>query len=341
MFKYLFVLSLVFSSFLNAQSEPKPQQNIASWYQFTFENDILSIMDVSDDGYSNGGSIAWGRSNYSDFNSIEMPSWIRFLSDWDYINQGAAKQYSISYGVSQSIYTPTDLSQSALIEDDQPYAGTLLWHTKIRNYGDNRANSLGLDIGMVGPASLAEETQIFIHKKLDSEPPQGWDNQIRNELVFRIDAEHIERFYDYSLTDSLAFDTSSYSDVGVGNLRSDIGTGVVMRIGNMLDESYGSITPHTSRSNLPLTIVPDYKFYWQLFTSIYATYVFNDVAMNGNTFKDSHSVKLINEQIFVSGGIAALYHNWGVVFSFQHGTKEFEGQQNAGEYGSITISYQN
>ena len=309
------------------------------WYLITFENDAMTLINQSDDGYSNGFNFSWGRTGYSDFDTMDMPAWVRYLSDWTFINQGADKRYAISYGISQLTYTPDELEESALIEDDRPYAGTLLWHGKIRSYGSDRANSLGLVLGVVGPASLAEHSQTFIHELIDVTIPQGWDNQISNEPVFRIEGEHIERFFSYSFSENIAFDTSSYSEAGLGNLRSDIGTGLSMRLGNMLEQSYASINPNSSNSLIAINGLAKQQFYWQLFTGFYASYVFNDITLNGNTFTDSHSVELINEQLMVSIGASAVYNNWGVVFSLQRGNDQFEGQKTISKHGSLSISY--
>ena len=333
-------ISLFFSFATAVKASPvKNQEVITSWAQFTFENDVMSIFNKSDDGYSNGLLYSWGKMDYNSFESIKMPAWIRYISDWTYINQGDDKRYSLSYGISQRMYTPEKLEESALIEDDRPYAGTLLWNTKIRSYADNRANSLGLILGVAGPASLAEQSQTIIHKLIDATTPEGWDNQINNELVFRVEGEHIERFYTHDFSDNLAFDSSSYSQAGLGNLSSDIGTGLTIRLGNMLDQTYANINPKTSGAPSGVGGAATDKFYWQLYTSLYASYLFNDLTLNGNTFSDSHSVELVNEQILFSLGASILYNNWGMAFSIHRGNYQFEGQQNVSNYGSLTISY--
>lgn len=314
-------------------------EHITHWYQFTFENDAMTVLNKSDDGYSNGIAFSWGHADYESFSSLKMPSWLRYISAWTYINQADRKQYAISYGLSQSIYTPDNIEESELNEADRPYAGTLLWHSKIRSYANNSSDSLGLTLGVVGPASLAEQSQTVIHTMIDATIPEGWDNQIDNEFLLRIEGGHIERFYRYPFSDNFIFDTSSYSELGVGNLRSDIGTGLTLRIGNMLDQSYESINPMRSASLSGVSGLAKNKFYWQAFSAIYASYLFNDITLNGNTFKDSHSVQFIHERLLVSFGISALYNRWGAVFSIQRANKEFEGQKNISKFGSLTISY--
>ncbi len=315
------------------------EDEVISWRKFSFENDAIVIFDPSDEGYTNGFLFSWGENNFNDFSSLALPDWIRYITAWTYINQGDKKNYSVTYGIAQLMYTPDELEESALIEDDRPYAGTLLWGSKIRSYGHNRANSLGLTVGLVGPASLAEQSQTLMHQLIGATEPKGWDNQINNELVFRIEGEHIERFYVHSFSDSLSFDSSAYSKLGVGNLRSEVGTGLTLRFGNMLDQSYAMISPNSSNSITGLNASVTDKFDWQIFTTVYASYLFNDITLTGNTFSDSHSVELEHEQFMISIGTAIIYNNWGVTFSVHHSNDQFVGQKSASKYGSLTLSY--
>jgi len=327
------------NTLLAAPVSSEEPEDIIHWAQFSFENDALSLFNPSDDGYSNGLLYTWGRSNYNSFEALELPNWIRYISDWTYINQGTDKDYSLEYGVSQRMYTPDDLAKSEIVWGDTPYAGTLLWHTKIRHYGDNSANSLGLTLGVIGPASLAEVSQKVIHKAIGATDPKGWDNQINNEPVFRIEGEHIDRFYTHYFAGDLAFDSSVYSNIGVGNLRSNVGSGLAFRLGNMLDQTYASINPDSGTTMSGVTVSSTDKWYWQVFTTVYASYVFNDITLDGNTFTESYSVDLINEQAVVTLGTAAVYNSWGVAFTVHCGTDQFEEQQVISKYGSLTLSY--
>ncbi len=75
--------------------------------------------------------------------------------------------------------------------DDRPYAGWLFFNTGIAHlYEDQgnkeRINGLLLSIGIVGPCSFAEQTQKAVHRAIGSEIPQGWDNQLNNELGINV-----------------------------------------------------------------------------------------------------------------------------------------------------------
>ena len=309
-----------------------------TWYQFTFENDVMSKFYASDDGYTNGLLFAWAKAPVHDFKNIDMPDWIRFISAWTYLDQGAQNDYSLAYALSQSMYTPQDISQLDLIENDRPYAGTLLWQTKLRSFANNRVNSLALTLGVVGPVSLAEETQNLMHQWIGASKPLGWDNQIKNELVFRLAAEHVERFYTHQFTPNISFDSNLYSEMGVGNLRSDIGMGLTFRLGTSLAYHYASINPTSSamQNSFKTDGAP---WQWQIFTSLYRSYLFNDITLDGNTFSDKHYVDIIHQRLLFSAGVAISYQEWGVIFSVQRANKDFEGQESNNQYGSLSVTY--
>ena len=170
-----------------------------TWYALTIENDAITLGDHSDDGYTNGVAWSWGYDPKDSFAEIDMPNWIRTMSEWTYLNNSNNHGFSIHYAVVQGMFTPNDLEAEEVVEDDRPYAGTLTWATRIRSFDNHIANSLGLTLGVVGPASLAEQSQTGLHKLIGVTEPQGWDNQLENEPIFRIDAEHIRRLFDYNL----------------------------------------------------------------------------------------------------------------------------------------------
>ena len=72
-----------------------------------------------------------------------------------------------TYRLVHQIYTPDDIERSELIEDDRPYAG--LVYGGISLYEDvpvgawTQATDLHLDVGLVGPSSLADNLQREVH----------------------------------------------------------------------------------------------------------------------------------------------------------------------------------
>ncbi|AQS37329.1 hypothetical protein Sps_02171 [Shewanella psychrophila] len=340
MLKYIIAISLTLPFFIltdaNAADVLSPS---SSWGQFTFENDAFGVLEPSDDGYTNGVAYSWGEAQVNSFEDVNIPAWLHYISDWTYINRGEDGSYTVSYSIQQGMYTPTNLEEESLIVDDRPYAGVLIWQAKLRQFDKNVATSLIIDVGVVGPAALAEPTQTAIHSVISATMANGWDNQINNEPVFRVGSEYVKRLADFPLSDSIVSDLNFYAQAGIGNLRSDVSMALIFRLGSGLDETFSLVSPTASHSANPYTLVSGHGFYWQVFMSLHGRYVLNDITLNGNTFEDSHSVDLIHEQNQFSLGFAMRWESWGVLFSTLRGSKQFDDQQDDTNFAAVSISY--
>jgi hypothetical protein len=82
-------------------------------------------------------------------------------------------------------YTGSDLKQSVIVPGDHPWAGTKQLHAfaiatdTIRH----RRLSSQLTVGLIGQGAAGREIQTFIHERTGNTIPQGWHNQIRNDLI--------------------------------------------------------------------------------------------------------------------------------------------------------------
>jgi len=64
----------------------------------------------------------------------------------------------------------------------------------VANQGLKRYDKLELEVGIVGPYSGAEKVQEFWHSAFGLQVPQGWDNQLDNELGIVLYYERARRF---------------------------------------------------------------------------------------------------------------------------------------------------
>lgn len=303
------------------------------FFTVTFENDVL----FKEDGeYTNGLAVAWGYKDIKGFDDETLPSWLAFLADKTYLsNGGDNKQYDVGYGLAQTMQTSTDITVAELVEDDAPYAGFLGWKSSLLAFDEHQVDEVGLILGVVGPASGAEQTQKFIHKITDSDEPMGWDNQLENELVFRVDAKRLWRLADFNVG-STEFDIIGGAVGGLGNLRSDVGGAVSLRWGQDLQRSFSSVAVIPARDPNPLG---NSKDGWYVFANLGVSYVANNIFIDGNTFKDSHSVDLIHEQATISAGAAVNISNWSFLVSLVRGTDQYETQTEFSRFGSFAVSY--
>lgn len=298
----------------------------------TLENDLFA---GGDSGYTNGIGLGWGYGGFDDFDG-RLPGWMRALSRNLYISTMENKKRAITYGIGQQMFTPENIEARYPDPDDRPYAGLLLWRGVLYAYDDKVADRLALHLGVVGPLSLAESGQKLVHGITGSDEPRGWDEQLHNELVFRVDAQRNWQLL-HRDTGRFEFDMVGMAHAGAGTLRSDAGAGMSWRIGHRLTETLPTVAATPAREVNPLAGAT--RNLWYVFFSASAGYVFNDITINGNTFRNSPSVSLKHEQAFISAGLAWNIGNWGILFAMQRGTDSFHTQRVNTEFGSLSLTY--
>jgi len=298
---------------------------------FVFENDMF-VLD--DGGYTNGFGYNW---QYGAFDHFEdrTPAWMEWVTRNLFIATMPGKQRSVSYGITQEIYTPEEIADKKADSNDRPYSGLLLWQTNWYAYDTEIADRLGLELGLVGPASLAEQSQKLIHKITGANEPKGWDDQLENEAIFRVDAQRSWRLR-HGTYRHMEFDVISHANAGAGTRRSDLGAGLSLRLGSGLGRSFANASLNPARN---VNLIAGRAAEWYAFLGLGGGYIFNDITLDGNTFEDSPSVNIEHWQASVTVGAAANLGNWGWLFSIREISDEFDTQQKDSLYGSLSVSY--
>lgn len=311
---------------LSAQAEP-------DWVQLTWENDLFV---GEDDGYTNGLGFSWGHRDLTGAEDPSLPGWIAFLAGGAYIANLPQREYAVSYGIGQTMYTPDDISAAQVLDSDRPYAGLLFWSGAIYAFDRLRADRLSLTLGVVGPAAGAKHSQKLVHSVSGAEEPQGWSNQLENEPVFAIEAQRLWRLGQGRLG-SLELDGIGGGSAQIGNLASSVATGLTLRVGSRLASTWSGVSLVPARTIN--SFASDRLSSWQFYVSVTGRYVANDITLDGNTFEDSHSVPLKHGQGLASAGLAFNRGHWATSLSYQIGTDQYEGQNNETRFGSLAITY--
>ena len=302
------------------------------FFSLTIENDFF----FKDDGlYSSGLIATWGYDDVERLDEQSLPGWLAYLAEKSYLNRQQDKLYNIAYAVAQLQQTPIDIKVAELIEEDAPYVGMLAWEGQLTSYDQFSLDRLSLVLGAVGPISGAEFVQDVVHKLIGANDPQGWDHQINNEPVFRLQAERSWRIYDKTLQDA-EIDIITGANAGIGNLRSDLGAGIGLRWGQGLQSNFSSFSAFPVQK---LNFAHNSPNGCYVFANVSAFYVANDIFMDGNTFQDSHSVDLIHQQYGASVGLMANINNWGFLLTLLHLSDQYHGQNERSRFGSVTLTY--
>lgn len=302
------------------------------YFTLSFENDVFYH---DDGGYSNGLIINWGYYDVAALDNTSLPSWIAYLTDKTYLTSLQDKKYSVSYTIGHLIQTSTDIKVSELMEEDAPYVGLLAWEVNATAYDEYVSDDLSLTLGVVGPMAGGEPLQKQIHDWIGANEPMGWDHQIDNELVFRLQAKRLWRNFAMPIGPT-EVDVITGINGGIGNLRTDANAGVGLRWGQKLQSSFASSSPFVVQKMHGLTPSP---YGWYFFANISGSYVLNDIFINGNTFQDSHSVDLIHWQAGASVGAQINLYNWNFIYTLIYTTDQYTTQSEDTRLGTISITY--
>ncbi len=253
------------------------------------------------------------------------------------------------WALGQDIYTPEDRFRTDLITDDRPYAGwlygALSLHTVTEDDADNSrkvSESVELALGVVGPEALGEESQDFIHHLRLIEVFHGWDNELKTEPGLMLSYERKWRFRD-PVPHGDRYEADFIPRVGatLGNVRTQAGLGAAVRFGYNLPRDFGP--PGLIHGSQPLSSLdsrPKGPFSIYAFLTGDGRFVAHNIFLDGNTFRSGHSVDKKRWVADLTAGVAIVYDRFTIAYTNAYRSKEFDGQNRATRFGSISASFQ-
>ncbi len=318
-------------------------RNYPGVYNFYYENDLFA---GTDNNYTNGIKLSWVSANLQDYTSDPcLPKWVRRLNYLSKrVQPGSYDSRNMVVSGGQEMYTPTDRTRRDLITDDRPYAGWLYLGMAYNARNEKEMDTVEINVGVVGPASLARQAQNFIHDLRGIDRFEGWDNQLHNELGIMLVHEKKRRVLQVAEHGMPKMDAITHYGYAVGNVKTYLNAGVEFRIGSHLPNDFGTspIRP-ASDSNAPLPAGAMRRLEdggLHAFVSLDARAVAHNIFLDGNTFTDSHSV---SKRYFVGDVAAGIAWQWSggkITYAQYLRSKEFRGQDKPQSYGSITISFE-
>lgn len=306
-----------------------PVVSQADLYSLKIENDVIAT--GSDGHYTNGFELMRSFEPDADHWSRQFAD---VLPGWS-----AAEVDNVAYRLGHQIYTPNDIERAELIEDDRPYAGLLFAGMSIfsghQYEGWRSASGLHLDVGIVGPAAGGKKIQRRVHEVTDSDEPKGWDNQLRNEPFVNLAYQH--RWWLQQRFAGLEFEYGPSAGFSLGNLYTYGSAGLGLRIGQGLARSFSipAVAPAQSGS---MFFDQGGGFAWNIFANLEGRYMAHNMLLEGNTFKSSHSVDSREWVGDAKAGIALTWNSWQLAFASVWRTREFHGQDEHDQFGSLTVS---
>jgi hypothetical protein len=301
-------------------------------FTITEENDL--VVDT-DRHYTQGIKLSYLHSEN------HVPHWLETFSEKLPAIGFTASANRIGTQVGQNIYTPANISVTNLQSGDRPYAGWLYTGLIFQRRGlaAKRIPTLEhfqLDLGIIGPDSLAEEAQTWIHELRGFETPKGWDHQLHDEPGVALK-------YQRSWLLSPSADNPRYLDfiphlgASLGNVETSFRMGATVRLGINLPDDFGVQTisslmaseggwSHDKKGG---------RWGFYAFSGLEGSAVGYTAFLDGNLFQSSPHVE---HEPFVAEwktGFVLVLSRVDTGFSYVYRTREFIGQQRDNGYGSV------
>lgn len=257
--------------------------------------------------------------------------WLEDFGHWDFPffpadSQEVATAAGLFLG--QHIYTPDYISLPFKRRpEDMKYAGWLYTGLFIQRATDEVMDQVQLSVGVIGPASRAQQSQSCIHNLFNSDKAIGWDDQINDEAAVNLDwmrkqrlgggHENLDFIAEYGIAAGSVHCNAQVGLMGrwslLGELPRDFGPGRFAVPSGVLGRS----------ASMPT-----------------AAYLFSRVsgkAVGYNRFLSGLDTRPLTGELQV--GIAVQYKSMEASYSQTFLTHEYEEQYAVDGYGSFALSW--
>ncbi len=191
---------------------------------------------------------------------------------------GAASVDKWEVSIGHKMWTPSDIEPFTPQPNERPYAGFLHSEFNYISLHPQQAQRFNLTLGMTGDSALSEQAQKIVHSITKSGDPNGWDYEIDDKLAGSMG--YLGHFNLQRSPHYLPWELSAIGEVNIGNFRSDLSAGLMLRWGRDLAGNFGS-AQIDSEAPFRAGMLGDSRSGWFLFTGIKARYRFNDLTIEG------------------------------------------------------------
>ncbi len=298
-----------------------------------FDNDVFYD---TDEDYTNGVQLAWTTA------PLAANNWaVRFAQMFPFFSPGT--EVRKTYALGQDIFTPSNIALKNPPPGDHPYAGYLYGAlgliAKTKAGGRLvRLDQIQLQAGVVGPASLARQTQTFVHRILNDTIPQGWHTQLRNEPAIELT---YERTWRYTLAQALGFTLDAAPHLGgaAGIVYDYLNAGAMLRFGENLPDDFGPVRVDPGLPGSYFFEPAAFPVGWYLFAGVDGRAVARNIFLDGNTWVRSRHVDKKNFVGDLQFGAALTIGPTRITYTHVMRSREFTAQHRAHQFGALSLSW--
>lgn len=297
-------------------------------FSILFENDLFFHTDHD---YTNGVQLGYTTA------PSDTPAWaVDAARSLPFFTQTG--DVRTRYAIGQDIFTPHNISLVNPPLTDRPYAGFLYAAIGVVADSGIDLDQLQVTLGVVGPDSLAEESQNFVHGIINDAPARGWDTQLRNEPGLVINYERAIKVIKPQSFLGGTFDIEPHYGIAIGNVYDYVNAGAMARFGFNLPKDYG---PARIQPSLPGSdyFEPVAGLGAYVFAGVDGRAVGRNLFLDGNSFVASRSVSKYDLVADTTLGAALVVNSFRLAFTHVLRTREYKNQPGQDQFGAVDLTY--
>jgi hypothetical protein len=320
-----------------ADCAAQPASAYRGAWTVTLENDMFT---GSDNNYTDGFGISWVSNEIGTYDEQSfVRRWGKFWSFLPFVGDAGSRTY-VSWSLAQEMNTPDDITVANPPLDDQPYSGILYLESVVYARKDRWAHAWQLKIGVVGPAAQAEHMQKWIHRRVGSDAPMGWDTQLPNEPVFNVGYTGAYMLAQGDLGQSAGWRVIPAVSAGLGNYFTGAGIGLYGEVGwNLIDALGGTALRQGFNAASTVGVGPVDRWSVSFSGGLMGYGVVHYLPLDGTVFSDSRSVNSEPFIAMLTFGVTARYSRFVFFAGRTYYTKTFDTERSRVSFGTMSVSW--
>ena len=294
----------------------------------------------SDNNYTNGGVISWATNEadtYSEGSFVRR--WVNFWSFLPNVGDEETDTYA-AWMLGQEAFTADDISDPDPPLDDQPYAGVTYFDSLLRTQSERSAQTWTLRLGIVGPSSGADDSQIRAHELVGADEPQGWGTQLPDEPIINVGyaADYLLREGDLRGLASWRLVPTAHGELGTYMVAA--GGGLYAEVGWNLPTSFGGRKLFQG-FDPALTVGAQLPRGWSLafYGGLGGYGIAHFLPLDGTVFKDSRSVDSNPLLGVANAGITLRYKRFAMRTGVTYYSETFENERARVDFATWEVAW--
>jgi hypothetical protein len=322
------ILPAAAQSVSGAAPQTNPAATEKGAFSILFENDIFYNTDHD---YTNGVELGYTTA------PNDTPDWAADLAHSlpFFTKKGDVRT---RYAIGQDIFTPSNISLVNPPLTDRPYAGYLYGSMGVVADSGIHLDQLSVTLGVVGPASLAQDAQNLVHDIIKDKDALGWHTQLRDEIGLIVNYERAWKVIPPQSVLGGTFDIEPHYGFAVGNVYDYANAGAMARFGFNLPKDYG---PLRIQPSLPGSdyFEPTAGLGGYVFAGADGRAIARNLFLDGNSFEASRSVQKMNLVGDITYGAALTFNSVRLAFTQVMRSREYKTQGKQDRFGAVDLTF--